>query len=173
MYGIDVGNQQFTVRNITVNNAATAIHATWNWGWAFQDVTINNCGVGVNLTTGGITKDTQTVGSESIVGASLQSPPFLAFPCTDFPCLMFVLRYNRHKHADLPADYYCTDLHAWWLHRPREPETFKCTQGSRRWCRNDCSRWWFPDDSPMDSGQRLFWVFIHCILQASKPHSSY
>ena len=32
MYGMSVGNQQFTVRNITVNNANTAVHASWNWG---------------------------------------------------------------------------------------------------------------------------------------------
>lgn len=31
-YGIYVGNQQFTVRNITVNNAQTAIYGLWNWG---------------------------------------------------------------------------------------------------------------------------------------------
>lgn len=31
-YGIWVGNQQFTVRNITVNKAQTAIFGLWNWG---------------------------------------------------------------------------------------------------------------------------------------------
>jgi glucan 1,3-beta-glucosidase len=31
-YGISVGNQQFTVRNITVNNANVAINGLWNWG---------------------------------------------------------------------------------------------------------------------------------------------
>ena len=31
-FGIWVGNQQFTVRNITVTNAQTAIYGIWNWG---------------------------------------------------------------------------------------------------------------------------------------------
>ncbi|KAF8312652.1 exo-beta-1,3-glucanase [Clavulina sp. PMI_390] len=74
-YGISVGNQQFTVRNITVNNANTAIKASWNWGWTFQDVTINNCQVGFLITTGGTTEDTQTVGSESIVDAVVTNTP--------------------------------------------------------------------------------------------------
>jgi glucan 1,3-beta-glucosidase len=31
-YGLAVGNQQFTVRNITANNVNTAVLAFWNWG---------------------------------------------------------------------------------------------------------------------------------------------
>jgi hypothetical protein len=31
-YGIWVGNQQFTVRNLVVNNAQVGIHASFNWG---------------------------------------------------------------------------------------------------------------------------------------------
>ncbi|KZP28414.1 glycoside hydrolase family 55 protein [Athelia psychrophila] len=74
-FGIWVGNQQFTVRNITVNNAQTAIYGIWNWGWTFQGVTINNCGVGFDLTTGGLTTDTQTVGAEAIIDAVVTNTP--------------------------------------------------------------------------------------------------
>ena len=28
---IQTGNQQFTVRNVTINNAQTAIFSNWNW----------------------------------------------------------------------------------------------------------------------------------------------
>lgn len=63
-YGLWIGNQQFTVRNVTVNNAQTAFFGAWNWGWTFQGIKINNCGVGFDLQTGGLTRDTQTVGSE-------------------------------------------------------------------------------------------------------------
>jgi hypothetical protein len=52
-FGMWVGNQQFTVRNVTINNAKTAILNHWNWGWTFQGITINNCGVGFDLLTGG------------------------------------------------------------------------------------------------------------------------
>ncbi|KIP08169.1 glycoside hydrolase family 55 protein [Phlebiopsis gigantea 11061_1 CR5-6] len=77
-FGIWVGNQQFTVRNITVNNANTAIFSIWNWGWTFQGVTINNCQVGFDLTTGGTTQATQTVGALAIIDATvIDTPIFL------------------------------------------------------------------------------------------------
>ncbi|KAJ7184278.1 exo-beta-1,3-glucanase [Mycena filopes] len=44
-FGLWVGNQQFTVRNVTISNAQTAILGSWNWGWTFQNLNIKNCGV--------------------------------------------------------------------------------------------------------------------------------
>lgn len=44
-YGAYFGNQQFTARNLTINGAQTGIAASWNWGWTFQGLTINNCKV--------------------------------------------------------------------------------------------------------------------------------
>ncbi|EJU01871.1 glycoside hydrolase family 55 protein [Dacryopinax primogenitus] len=69
-YGIWVGNQQFTVRNITVNNAQIGIYANWNWGWTFQGVTINNCQVGMEIATGG-----SSVGGEVIIDAQVYNTP--------------------------------------------------------------------------------------------------
>ncbi|KAI0082779.1 exo-beta-1,3-glucanase [Panus rudis PR-1116 ss-1] len=74
-FGIWVGNQQFTVRNITANNANTAIFGIWNWGWTFQGVTINNCQVGFDLTTGGTSQADQTVGAEAIIDAVVTNTP--------------------------------------------------------------------------------------------------
>ncbi|CAL1705010.1 unnamed protein product [Somion occarium] len=74
-FGIWIGNQQFTVRNITVNNANTAIFGIWNWGWTFQGVTINNCQVGFDLTTGGTSQAAQTVGAEAIIDAVVTNTP--------------------------------------------------------------------------------------------------
>ncbi|KAG6854914.1 hypothetical protein C0991_009737 [Blastosporella zonata] len=51
-FGLWVGNQQFTVRNVTINNADTAILHHWNWAWTFQGITINNCNVGFDLLLG-------------------------------------------------------------------------------------------------------------------------
>ncbi|KZT57414.1 glycoside hydrolase family 55 protein [Calocera cornea HHB12733] len=73
--GISVGNQQFTVRNITVNNAQTGIAANWNWGWTFQGVTINNCQVGMQIATGGTTSANQAVGGEVIIDAQVYNTP--------------------------------------------------------------------------------------------------
>ncbi|KAJ3762988.1 exo-beta-1,3-glucanase [Lentinula raphanica] len=74
-FGMWVGNQQFTVRNITVNNANTAVFGVWNWGWTFQGVTINNCQVGFDLTTGGLSESDQTVGAEAIIDAVVSNTP--------------------------------------------------------------------------------------------------
>lgn len=91
-FGMWVGNQQFTVRNITVSNAQTAVYAAWNWGkkiltgvvffltmlstgWTFQGVTINNCGVGFEVASGGLTEDTQTTGSEAIIDGVINNTP--------------------------------------------------------------------------------------------------
>ncbi|ESK92896.1 glycoside hydrolase family 55 protein [Moniliophthora roreri MCA 2997] len=74
-FGMWVGNQQFTVRNITVNNANTAVFALWNWGWTFQDIKINNCQVGFDITTGGLSQETQSVGAEAIIDAVVTNTP--------------------------------------------------------------------------------------------------
>ncbi|THV06881.1 exo-beta-1,3-glucanase [Dendrothele bispora CBS 962.96] len=74
-YGIWGGNQQFTVRNISVSNAEAAFFGAWNWGWTFQGVTISDCQVGFDLTTGGLTQATQTVGAEAIIDAVVQNTP--------------------------------------------------------------------------------------------------
>jgi len=50
--GLWVGNQQFTVRNVTINNAQTGILMVWNWGWTFQSINMNNCGIGFDVNQG-------------------------------------------------------------------------------------------------------------------------
>lgn len=59
-YGAFFGNQQYTTRNMTFNNCNTAIFMNWNWGWTFKSVTINNCGVGLDMAND---PSNQTVGS--------------------------------------------------------------------------------------------------------------
>ncbi|KAK0442864.1 exo-beta-1,3-glucanase [Armillaria borealis] len=71
-YGMRVGNQQFTVRNVTFNGVNTAVFAMWNWGWTFQGVAINNCQVGFDLMTGGKALWRQTVGAEAIIDATVR-----------------------------------------------------------------------------------------------------
>ncbi|KAF8203427.1 exo-beta-1,3-glucanase [Mycena galopus ATCC 62051] len=74
--GMSVGNQQFTVRNVTVNNAQTGILAAWNWGWTFQAVTFSNCSIGFDISTGG--GPPQPVAAEAIIDATaLNTPIFL------------------------------------------------------------------------------------------------
>ncbi|KAI1790568.1 exo-beta-1,3-glucanase [Ganoderma leucocontextum] len=76
-YAMWVGNQQFTVRNVTMNNCNTAIYSIWNWGWTFQGVTVNKCQVAFDLATGGVTTDTQTTGSIAVIDAHVSNTPIL------------------------------------------------------------------------------------------------
>ena len=48
-YGAFLGNQQFTTRNLVFNNVETAIFMNWNWLWNLKSITVNNCGVGVDM----------------------------------------------------------------------------------------------------------------------------
>ncbi|KDR79424.1 hypothetical protein GALMADRAFT_223633 [Galerina marginata CBS 339.88] len=74
-FGIWGGNQQFTVRNVTVNNAQTGVYSSWNWGWTYQGITFNNCQVGFDIATGGLTTGTQTTGAQAIIDAVATNTP--------------------------------------------------------------------------------------------------
>ena len=71
-FGAFFGNQQFTTRNLTFNNVKTAIFMNWNWLWTLKSLTINNCGVGINMTTGG---SNQTVGSVLVQDSTFSGTP--------------------------------------------------------------------------------------------------
>ena len=66
--GLDVGNQQFTVRNITINGSNTAVRMAWNWGWNIQGITINNAQVGFEVTV-------DSVGGLAIIDAVVRDTP--------------------------------------------------------------------------------------------------
>jgi hypothetical protein len=72
-FGLWIGNQQFTSRNITVNNAQTAIYMNWNWAWTFKTLNIDNCQVGIDMTAGG--SSAQAVGSITVVDAKISNTP--------------------------------------------------------------------------------------------------
>ncbi|EER38081.1 exo-beta-1,3-glucanase [Histoplasma capsulatum H143] len=71
-YGAFLGNQQFTTRNLTFTNCNTAVFMNWNWAWTFKSVTVNNCGVGLNMSNGGFN---QTVGSVLILDSKFIGTP--------------------------------------------------------------------------------------------------
>ena len=71
-YGAFFGNQQFTTRNMTFNNVKTAIFMNWNWVWQLKSLNVNNCGVGINMTTGG---SNQTVGSVLVQDSTFTGTP--------------------------------------------------------------------------------------------------
>ncbi|KAI1798684.1 glycoside hydrolase family 55 protein [Daldinia bambusicola] len=71
LYGAVFGNQQFTVRNLTFNNAVTAIYQLWDWGWTYKSISVrimDNCTVGLDMAT----RDSsgETVGSVTFFDSS-------------------------------------------------------------------------------------------------------
>lgn len=53
-YGAQFGNQQYTTRNLTFYNCQTAIQQLWDWYWLYKDLTIVNCGVGLDLSSASV-----------------------------------------------------------------------------------------------------------------------
>lgn len=47
-----IGNQQFTMRNVSIANATTGIHMFWNWIWALHDVRIRDVETAIFLDGG-------------------------------------------------------------------------------------------------------------------------
>ncbi|APA15899.1 hypothetical protein sscle_15g106690 [Sclerotinia sclerotiorum 1980 UF-70] len=66
--GAAFGNQQYTVRNLTFNNAVTAISQLWDWGWTYMNININNCTTGLNISAGG--SSAQGVVSATLIDSS-------------------------------------------------------------------------------------------------------
>ncbi|KIJ60532.1 glycoside hydrolase family 55 protein [Hydnomerulius pinastri MD-312] len=74
---ITVGNQQLTVRNLTINTAVVGVAAAWSWAMTTNDDVQPHAfvghQVGFSLTTGGTTSATQYVGSEAIIDATVMN----------------------------------------------------------------------------------------------------
>ncbi|KAI1324230.1 pectin lyase-like protein [Xylariaceae sp. FL0255] len=60
--GLNIGNQQYTLRDIKISNAATGIYQLWSWGFTYQGVTITDCTIGIDMYNGG---------SDTVVGSLL------------------------------------------------------------------------------------------------------
>ena len=72
-YGFNVGNQQFTTRNLTFDGCNTAINQLWDWGWTYKSVSINSCKVGFNISAGG--PEAVNVGSITLFDSSITNTP--------------------------------------------------------------------------------------------------
>ncbi|KAI5780044.1 pectate lyase superfamily protein-domain-containing protein [Geopyxis carbonaria] len=71
--GAFFGNQQFMTRNLKFENCGTAIIINWDWQWTLKSVDINNCGVGVDITSGGAAA--QGVGSVILLDSKISNTP--------------------------------------------------------------------------------------------------
>lgn len=73
LYGLNVGNQQFTMRNVAVSDAVTGISQIWDWGWTYQGLTLTNCTTGLSISNGGA--GNQLVGSVNVLDSTIQDCP--------------------------------------------------------------------------------------------------
>ncbi|KAG9310495.1 glycoside hydrolase family 55 protein [Chiua virens] len=108
--GIEVGNQQFTMRNLTVNNAVTGKvnqnthRLTFLVGFTFQGVTINNCQVGFALKVGGTSITNQGVGSEIIVDVIVKDTAvFVQSSASSNGSLPYSLVLNNIQLTNVPV----------------------------------------------------------------------
>ncbi|KAE8334280.1 pectin lyase fold/virulence factor [Aspergillus arachidicola] len=69
-YGANLGNQQFTIRNLTVVDAGIGIRQIWNWGWTYQGINLVNCTTAFSMTNSGV--GNQEVGSVNIIDSTVR-----------------------------------------------------------------------------------------------------
>jgi glucan 1,3-beta-glucosidase len=68
--GLFAGNQQFTIVNATFNGCNTAIIHAWDWVFLYKNLQINDCAVGLDITTG---SDTPAVGSIMMLDSTMHN----------------------------------------------------------------------------------------------------
>ncbi|KAF2007153.1 glycoside hydrolase family 55 protein [Amniculicola lignicola CBS 123094] len=72
-YGMNIGNQQFTMRNLKISKAQIGIRQIWNWGWLYQGLTIFDCPVAFSML--GRDKGLLLVGSAVIIDSRITNCP--------------------------------------------------------------------------------------------------
>lgn len=70
--GAFLGSQQFTVRNLKFSGQNTAIYLNWDWGWTMSNVTIEDCGIGLDMANN---PTNQTVGSVVFSDSTISNTP--------------------------------------------------------------------------------------------------
>jgi hypothetical protein len=74
LYGMNIGNQQFTMRNIKISKAVTGISQIWNWGWLYSGLSISNCGTAFSMSNGAQSNKLE-VGSVVIIDSEITNCP--------------------------------------------------------------------------------------------------
>jgi glucan 1,3-beta-glucosidase len=70
LYGLNIGNQQFTMRNVKVSDAVIGISQIWNWGWLYSGLSISNCETAFSMLNGG-SQGKLEVGSVVIIDSDI------------------------------------------------------------------------------------------------------
>ncbi|EPS36054.1 hypothetical protein H072_10427 [Dactylellina haptotyla CBS 200.50] len=86
--GAYFGNQQFTTINLEFHNCKTAIYINWDWVWLLKSIRIYNCGLGIDITSGG--PDKLGVGSVLLLDSYVKDTEV-------------AIKTFRHKESNPPA----------------------------------------------------------------------
>ena len=73
-YGMNIGNQQFTMRNVKISKAIVGISQIWDWGWLYSGLTISDCGTAFSMTNGADAGKLE-VGSVVIIDSEITNCP--------------------------------------------------------------------------------------------------
>ena len=71
--GAFMGNQQFTSRNMTFYGCETAIRQIWNWNWLYKSLSINYCGVGIDMSVK--PGESESVGGLTVLDSHFYNTP--------------------------------------------------------------------------------------------------
>ena len=71
----NIGNQQFTLRNIQIYNSVTAIYQLWSWGFTYKSLSINNCTIGLDMSPTNDAGTSQLVGSVTVLDSAFTNVP--------------------------------------------------------------------------------------------------
>lgn len=65
---VSFANQQFTMRNFTFYNTVVAVSQLFDWSWTYQGFSINNCSLGINMSS-------TAVGAVNFIDSSISNTP--------------------------------------------------------------------------------------------------
>jgi glucan 1,3-beta-glucosidase len=109
LYGLNIGNQQFTMRNVKISGAVVGISQIWNWGWLYQGLTISDCGTAFSMKNQDANNgNALLVSSVTIIDSDITNcPTFVDMVSRAFPITLrytYVARLGHRIHSPLAPD---------------------------------------------------------------------
>ena len=88
--GMNIGNQQFTMKNLKISKAEIGINQIWNWGWLYKGIHIDSCGVAFSMSGTNDTTKNLLTGSVVIIDSQITNSPVFVdmVSITCFPCFI-------------------------------------------------------------------------------------
>jgi glucan 1,3-beta-glucosidase len=65
-----ISTLRFTIRNVQINNAVTAVNQLWDWGFTYKSLQVDNCSLGLDMSSLNQTGNGQNVGSIILLDSS-------------------------------------------------------------------------------------------------------